>query len=423
VGFGELEQAHGVAFSRDGKRLVAAGGFKVCNAWELEPPRSLFPTLKDNDRFITSAAFSPDDKMLVTGSTSNSAGGTAAIRLWDVAAGKPIRTLSEEIGAYVARFNSDGSRLFTSAPAQLWDPASGKAVGPRLKLGEGTLTALAFSPDGRTLATATGFVDSGTAKGDVRLWDTVTGAMRGEPLPHPLVRAIVFSPKGKLLATGGWHGTRFWDAATGKEVGKPLTHEAGIWTLAFSPDGETLVAGSNGPRLWDVKTRQPRGPELNSMSLGGIPYLMTFDADGKAFWTVTIAGLYPWDAVTGRRLGGIRHQCENRIGSSFSPDGRRFAVAGNRMTTWIKRDAQGTFRGHSSSSPPVVMVWELPQIKQTTEDHADPMPGTAEQIILWLQVRTGRELLDGASFIQLPSDHWEERRKSLEKLGGPPVKD
>jgi hypothetical protein len=51
------------------------------------------------------------------------------------------------------------------------------------------------------------------------------------------------------------------------------------------------------------------------------------------------------------------------------------------------------------------------------------MPGTVEQIALWLQVRTGQELLNGSGFIQLPPDEWEEQRRKLDKLGGPPVHD
>lgn len=422
-----LELAHGVSFSRDGKRLSAAGGYKACQRWDLESTRPLGPPLMDKDRFFAAAALSPDGKILVTGSTSNAPGGGAAVRLWDAARGNLLRTLSEEIGASIACFNPAGSRLFTGDPAQLWNPATGKPVGARLKLGEGALSAAAFSPDGRTLATATGIAAGGVARGDVRLWDAATGAMRGSPLSHASVQAIAFSPNGRLVATGGWKGTRLWDATSGKAIGRPLEQDARIYALAFRPDGETLLAGGNGPRLWDVKTGQPLERELNSMGLGGIPYLVSFDPNGRTFWTVTKGGLYRWDAATGNLLGGVAHQSEfatnldSITGWAFSPDGRRLAVDGRYFVTFIHNDAQQ--RGYTKMLHRMVMVWELPRGKPAAEEPIDPLSGTAEQIVLWLQVRTGRELWNDGNFIQLSPDGWQERRRKLDKLGGPPGRD
>jgi roadblock/LC7 domain-containing protein len=244
---------------------------------------------------------------------------------------------------------------------------------------------VAFSRDGKTIATAS---DDKTA----RLWSSATGQPLGPPLQHQdAVIAVAFSRDGKTIATASKDKTaRLWSAATGQPLGPPLQHQSSVGAVAFSPDGKTIATASwdKTARLWSAATGQPLGPLLQHQ--GGVE-AVAFSRDGKtiatASWDQT-ARL--WSAATGQPVGPpLQHQ-GRVVAVAFSPDGKTIATA---------------------SADKTARIWEVPVA--AGDDH--------RHIELWTQAATATELDRHGGIVSLDREAWEERRRRLDKMGGPPA--
>jgi len=138
----------------------------------------------------------------------------------------------------------------------LWNVATRRPIGGPLTGQSGQIASVAFSPDGKTLASGSSDGTSGT----VLLWNPATRQPVGTPLitgQGGPVSSVAFSPHGKTLAVGSYDGS-IWlrDVAT-RQPGRPITASGfPIYSVAFSPDGETLASGSidGTVRLWNAAT-------------------------------------------------------------------------------------------------------------------------------------------------------------------------
>ena len=250
-------------------------------------------------------------------------------------------------GVKALAFSPDGQRLASASgdgTVRLWDPATGQAVGGSIQADTGPgggVNGVAFSPDGKLLATA-------DANGTVRLWDPATGHPVGVPLLADIgygVSGVAFSPDGKLLASADADGiVRVWDVAAARAARAPLAtlsgSGAGVSAVAFSPDGRRLAtADEDGTvRVWDVAAgRTARAPSATwTASKGGVKGV-AFSRDGKRLATADADGTVRlWDPATGHPVGVplLADIGYGVSGVAFSPDGRRLATA----------DADGTVR-------------------------------------------------------------------------------
>jgi WD40 repeat protein/serine/threonine protein kinase len=245
----------------------------------------------------------------------------------------PLRECFPHKGCVLAAaWGPDGRFVLTGCAdrkAFVWDPATGKPIGAPLAH-PARVNAVAVSPDGRTLVTATG--DPGSSTGAAWLWDRATRRLVGRPLEHPgPVWAVAFSPDGRTVVTGGSDSTngqgavRLWDAATGAPLGEPWPHRRPVRAVAVSPDGRTILSGSEdtSARLWDAAT----GECLHEMRHKGYVQAVAFSPDGKTVATGSrdsTARL--WNSASGRPLGEPLRDAGYVEAVAFSPDGTTLAT-------------------------------------------------------------------------------------------------
>ena len=266
--------------------------------------------------------------------------------MWDVRTGNPIRTLSghTDFVSSVA-FSPDGRTLASGSgdgTIRFWDARAGNPI-RTLSGHTSSVESVVFSPDGNTLA-------SGHWDGTIRLWNTRTGNPIRTLSGHTdFVSSVAFSPDGRTLASGSADATiRIWDADTGV-LKRTLTGRGIVFSISFSPDGRTLASADATIRIWNVNTGVSRRAKLPSF-----PFSVSFSPDGRTLASADESGeiqLWNIDTVMLKRI--LRGHTDWVFSVAFSPDGNTFASGGYDRTIrlWDARTGNPirTLSGHTGS--------------------------------------------------------------------------
>ncbi|HMJ64931.1 MAG TPA: WD40 repeat domain-containing protein, partial [Candidatus Binatia bacterium] len=250
-----------MAFLPDGTGLITASQ-RTARIWDTTD----WSEKKSWPNDFGSIALSPDGKRL--------AGiGRNSVRITDVKSGENVRVIEKASGPLV--FSWDGKTLVTDAGAgiTLWPLeenhpeivlANSTNLFRRTPIGPPADRAFTFSPDNRFVIAARNVLSE---KGVfvLGIWDATTGKEIGqmpeasEPEHTGVISSIAFSPDGKLLATASMdHSIRLWDFASRKRIAALHGHLSEVWSLAFSPDSKMVVSGSKdgSVNIWETHRTQ-----------------------------------------------------------------------------------------------------------------------------------------------------------------------
>jgi WD40 repeat protein len=275
-----------LALSPNGKLLALAQGSGPLEIWDIEKGKVAARFEEDVFKIsLRCVTFSPDGKTLAVSGSSKS----AVVYLIDIPTSKIRLTIKDlpEHAASAVTFSSDSKMLIVAGwdhSATLYDAANGKELE---KLEEHKMvSALALSPDGKILVTASG------GEGTVMFWDFEKRRMEHSAVGNDkYVHSIVFSHDGKAVATSGDDKkVLLWDTARGRMKKKIDLQEARISSIAqmaFLPDDQTLVivGGKATPIFWDIAKEEDTFPNTDGHRAG--IHAVVISPDGKTLVTAS----------------------------------------------------------------------------------------------------------------------------------------
>ena len=336
-----------VAFSADGRTLVSAH-LRSAVVWSMSGEQAIGEALGGPTDLTTDVSFSSDGKRLLVGRFD---GGTI---VYDAEMRRPARRIDAGSVVTAVAFHPGGKLVAVGTidgRVRFFDASSGAAVGRPIGARKAAVWQVAFSPGGGLLAVAVdpngvdGFHRQ-QRHGEVQLWDVDSRRRVGRAIAPGggSVLSIAFSRDGRRLATGSYRGRLdLWDVATRTRHGKPMrVADDGVLSVAFDASGRLVAGGgATGPvRVWRVADQRPAFPPLTGHT--GPVTGVAFDAAGRFLATTSaFGGTRLWDPATGLGYGdeltgsAIPASLSPSIDlpflglrNAFSPDGKLLAVAG-----------------------------------------------------------------------------------------------
>ena len=314
-----------VTFAPDGKTLATGSDDYTVRLWEVESG-TLKTSLKGHTGQVSSVVFSPDGKTIASASWDST------VRLWEVESGTPKAILeghTDRINSVA--FSPDGKTIASGSDdhtVRLWDVESG-AQKASIEGHTNRVSSVAFAPDGKTLASVSWAYGESYESwhGKVWLWDVDSRTLKASIKDHTgPVSSVAFSPDGKTIASASDdHTVRLWDVESGAQKASLKGRIYEVLSVAFSPDGKTIAGSSwdNTVQLWDVESgAQKTSIEGHSEWSQSAP----FSPDGK-----TIAGsswgntVQLWDVESGAQKASLKGHIDEVLSVAFAPDGKTLA--------------------------------------------------------------------------------------------------
>lgn len=349
-----------IEFSPDGKTALSSSVDKTIALWDVASGQLIrrFTGHKDS---VSMVRFAPDGKTAISGGGSGTSFSNIldkSIIWWDLSTGQIIHRFEGPQPIITAlAFSPDGKTMLSGSDDKtvvLWGLSSG-AETHRLTDHTSAVNAVAYSPDGRRGI-------SGAADGNVVVFDTTNGNVVRRISGESIVNALAFSPDGKNILSGTVDGTLILvDANTGQTLHRFEGHSSPVSSVVFSPDGKTALSGSVDRTLilWDIATgKSLRRFEGHTNAINSV----AISADGKH----ALSGGYDravilWDisaplntsAAKGQLLKRFAEQASVVNSVAFSPDGKTalFGLADGNIVHWdIERDLEILhFIGHEGA--------------------------------------------------------------------------
>jgi RNA polymerase sigma factor (sigma-70 family) len=381
-----------VSFSADGKLLATGGDGKSPQLWDLETGK-LRIAINDRKSLVHCTALSPDGKRLAVGYEDG------FLYLWNTVTGKAehiLRAHRTHSSVTALAFTADGKTLFSTGRGdrhvRQWEVMTAKESGT-LPIETYDGMNVAVSADGKTLT-------AGGTNCTVRIWHSKRND-RNDPVWQELVlsdahqsqvHTVAFSPDGKTLASAAWNGpSQLWDVASARLIATSGVNAESVFTLAFHPDGRSLVLSGRDHKVHWCNSRTAAVSRTQLWKQESYPVAIGF-GDGKTLVAgygqqlVHLAEMQQAAKVI--PLAGDLHSISQ---IAFAPDGRMLAASsssrkeillwdtvtgrqtrkidGVRAAWTLSLSADGRFLAAGEDS--LVRIWDLDSGKEVVQirDH------------------------------------------------------
>jgi WD40 repeat protein len=375
-----------LAVARNGNLVATAGLNNTIRIFDTAKGEEILHTMGPQAGLAT-LALPRDNKRLVSLTTDGS------VLVWDPLDGKLVKQWdSKHTGETYLALSQDGKTIATaSSTLRLWNADTGAEIAQLAIKPLDPVVALAFSPDGSTLAL-------GLRSSTVELWNVKDRKAVGNFQYQGFLHTVAWSPDGKQLAAAGAAKIFVWNVADNTLL-KSFDVKEGpapafpmVASLAFGPDSKTLAAGCFDAiiRIYNIAAKNPTEQREMRQCEGhlAVPYAIAFSADGRSI----ISGSFDrtarlWEAFSGKQIANFKGHVGPVMGVAFVKDGRSVFTA-STDTTVLQWDVPGL--ANHGKLPQVKMepaefetTWTALTTEETPKGHAT----------MWKAIAAGKDMI------------------------------